>query len=142
MNAEDVEDILALFLSKEYFDKWIEFITDNSVSFSADDGVRKSKDSGNAYSLQQYEIFDQFTVLVENQLNNCCESLGFSSSEFYQTCKILSDSKNTIVEVFCTLVLSSTEFQLFADIMLDACKRGYFIQIIQSWRSTLKSHRK
>lgn len=142
MNLDDtcVEDILALFVSEEYFNKWVMFMTEHSATFLSD--VSCNKDSGNDYTLQQYEVFDIFTDLVELQLKNCCESVGVSTSDFYQTCKTLSDSKNVMVDVFCTLVLSSTEFELFADIMKDAGKRSYYIQIIQSWRTALKSHRK
>jgi hypothetical protein len=139
MDAEDVEDVLGLFLSHEYFDKWILFISDNATLFSRNETCAVS---GNQYTLKQYEIFDHFTELIEGQLNNCCKCLGFSTSEFYETCKRLSDSRNAVVDVFCTLVLSSTEFQLFADIMQDVGKRDYFIQIIQSWRNTLKGQKK
>ena len=136
MNANDVEDVLNLFLSKDYFDKWIAFIDNNCELFS------ESGDGRQDYTLVQYETYNEFNGFVEGQLHNACDTLGFKNEDFLESCKELTDANNPIVDVFCSLVISSTEFQLFADIMTDANKRKYFIQIIESWRTTLKSHRK
>ena len=136
MEAGDFEDVLSLFFSKDHFDKWVNFINSNCDVFVQKEGDRED------FSLAQYEVYEQFNVFVDDQLLCACDSLGYKTADFLEYCKDHSDGADPMVDVFSTLVLSSTEFRLFADVMSDENKRNYFVHIIESWRTTLRSHRK
>ena len=136
MDAAEVEDVLFLFLSNEYFAEWKSYFTNNSATFN------ESSDISSDFTLAQYDIYQRFNDLVDVQLRECCKSLGFSSQIFYESCKLLSSTKNIAVDVFSTLVVASTEIHTFADIMSNDDKRNYFIHVVESWRVTLQGSRK
>lgn len=131
-----VENILTVFLSNQYFQKWKSFLEDNASTYN------KSINNNCDYTHEQYDIYNKYNELLESLLNKCCLEYHVSIQQFYHTCKELNDIHNPIVEVFCTLILSSTEIEMFSDIIQKKDKREYFYHIIESWRVTLNSNHK
>ena len=138
LGSSDVEDIIVMLLSCDYIGKWEKFISDNEHTFS--DGC-----SDCDYSHPQYALFERFSSLVDDQIKECCTKVGYSTSSFHQACRDSMDGPNKgndAAGIFCTLVVASTEFETFADIMSDKNKKKYFFQILESWRISLHKQRK
>jgi len=133
---ELIENILDLFLSNDYFNIWKELLENNTILYN------NNKDIDCDYTHIQYDIYNEYNNLIENQLEKCCMKYNISIKEFYFICKELNNTNNVIVDVFCTLILSLTEIEIFNDIISNIEKRQYFYHIIESWRGTLRSDRK
>lgn len=140
MSVGGIENVIEVFFDGNYMNEWKEFININSKYFH-----KENKE----YDHKHYEIYEEFNNLVENQLINCCERVGYSSNSFFHECKdILNDTKNKnstkyeFINIFCILVIASTEFELFCDLMKDINKQKYYFQIFESWKKTLKTYKK
>ena len=132
MSAGKVERVIKSMLSDECFNEWMVFMNANDSSFN---------NLLSEHSHEQYSIFEQYTSLIEKQLECYCKVNGLTSMEFYQITKdYVDNASSVIISTFCSLILSSLEFQIFYDIMHDPSKRTYYFQIMRGWKSTLISN--
>ncbi len=135
LNLNLVENVICTLFEDNCFSKWEMRVNDDASLFST---VCKEDCE---FSHEQYQLFEKFSGFVEDQLCECCSKYGVSTKEFYNACSLLTGNE-PMVDVFCMLVLASTEFNLYADIMNSDEKRKYYFQIMKSWKVSFLKDRK
>jgi hypothetical protein len=104
------------------------------------DHVFKLDESRNEYALAATEIHKSFHDLVERHLEEALVEVGATSKSFYRLCAEFVDDKDSanIVQILIQLLLGSTDFVIFDDIMRNDQKRSYYFQIIGMWQRTVR----
>jgi hypothetical protein len=119
-----------------YIEQWRSFMDQNEEAFN---GSSQSKEEGGEYGLGATEIHQRFTELVESQLDEVLSQLGLATAEFMTMCSSLEDFEDDgSLQSFLQIVLGSSDFAVFGDIMRSPEKRRYYFQILGMWKSSLK----
>lgn len=101
------------------------------------DRFRISKgDQGAEYTSEQFQSYQQFCDILEDRINQSCSENAVEPQTFMLACRQNIESSPT-VDTFAKILLISTEFQLFDDIMRDLNKRQYMFKIWRDWSDVL-----
>lgn len=133
-NMDKVVSVIEDCLADGRTAEWNNFMVDNAIEF--EDNESKEKSSVIAYTHRHHDIHAEFCSILELQFTENCARHGLSCSEFYDGCRE-NEEKESIVEIFVTLINMSAEFSLFADVMRSREKRDYFFHIIKSYRMSM-----
>lgn len=88
------------------------------------------------FTLQQYEAYQEFCDLLEDRVIGSCGVIGVDAKDFYKVC-CDNQECSPVVSTFSTILLISTEFELFDDVMRDQEKRRYMFKIWRDWGNAL-----
>ena len=126
---EVLEKICSKCLSKHYMDKLISFMNDHEMEYVG----RVSLDG--EYSNENFVLYKQFSSLIEDIVTNACAEESISADFFYKLCS--EEHGTPAFDVLSQVLLISTEFQAFDDVMRDKEKRRYMFNIWRTWGDTL-----
>lgn len=88
------------------------------------------------FTTEQFRIFQRFCDILEKKVAESCMHRSVDPSLFMKAC---TDNLNVseAVNTFAKILLISTEFQLFDDVMRDYEKRRYMFKIWRDWGNML-----
>ena len=123
---------------------------------SDEDARSKLRPPGEEQSLDGTAVHEEFKAAVEKPLVAVIEESGLSEQDFYETAQkyVAGDSAGAgggrggggkhagNLSIFLTLLLSSTDFQLFAEVMTDEAKRSYYLRTLRAWKGAFESRKK
>jgi hypothetical protein len=121
-----ITSIISDSFSDSALEKWELFMEENSMLFS---------DVNEEYSHKHYEIYNEFIELIEGRLEKMCNSCDIELSDFFDECKQYKDVP--AIDVFNSLIILTTEFRAFTDVMSDVNKRRYLFNGIKQWKNYL-----
>jgi len=127
-NLDMIEQVAMNCFSDGVISQWERYMNDNEVYFS-------SNTEENTH--EQYEIYEKYLSLVERIIVNACEDINISQENFHRYCA--RNQNSPTVDVFCQLIVISTSFEAFSDIMKDRSKRSYMFQVFNSWKKTFSN---
>ena len=120
--------------------------------FLSDEEARsKLRPPGEEQSLEGTAVHNEFKAAVEKPLVAVIEESGLSEHDFYETAQKYVAGGDGAGEggkhagnlsIFLTLLMSSTDFQLFAEVMTDDAKRVYYLRTLKAWKGAFESRKK
>ena len=117
--------------------------------FLGDEDARsKIRPPGEEQTFEGTAVHEEFKAAIEKPLVAVIEGSGLSREEFYETAQKYvaagsGESKHSgNLSIFLTLLMSSTDFQLFADVMTDEAKRACYLQTLRTWQGVFESRKK
>ena len=91
---------------------------------------------GSEYTSEQFICYQQFCDILENQVALCCSNQSINPKDFMKVCTSNIDVSPT-VDTFAKILLLSTDFQLFDDVMRDTEKSKYMFRLWRDWSNVL-----
>ena len=88
------------------------------------------------YTSDQFQAYQRFCDILEERVSMSCSNESVDPEAFMNAC-IASIDVSPTVDTFAKILLISTGFQLFDDIMRDVEKRKYMFKIWKDWSNTL-----
>jgi hypothetical protein len=109
----------------------------NTFMDSHSDRFSNDRDTQGAdYTGPQFESYQQFCDIIEDRVIQVCTSLSVDPKSFIDACRD-NIAASPAVDTFAKILLISTEFQLYDDVMRDREKRKYMFKIWRDWSNTL-----
>lgn len=85
------------------------------------------------FSHEQYSVYEGFIALVERRISRfASEYDNMSLEQFFEACR--EHSSVPSVDVFNSIIVLTTQFQAFADVVSDEGKRRYMFDAINAWK--------
>lgn len=120
--------------------EWETYMEQMEDAFCAGDAEIPGDTQGTQFNLAQTEVHRGFEQRVEEGLDGILSRHGLGLEGFLKLCG-QTDSADPRLEgerqafaVFAQVVLSATDFHVFADIMRDREKRRYLFSIMRRYR--------
>jgi hypothetical protein len=123
------ENVVLDMLQCDVINELHNFLNEKSVQFSGDDNV-------DDYSNEDYAIFQEFCNLLESHVDNSCFKLDIDVNDFYDAC---AQQNSGVIDVFSKILLISSDFLTFKDVMRDSEKRSYMFRMWSDWSRALVS---
>ena len=119
----NIEDTIQILISLEQFITEPEFICGVETLLNTNLHLFESGEQ----SIQCYEVFQQFTNLLDKQLQNFINKTGVSEQEVFTNCKNLYEQDPNALTCF-EYIIAASEYKDFLELMLTR-------RDIQNWRS-------
>ncbi len=126
---EVLEKVCTKCLSSYYMDQLVSFMNEHETTYVG----RTSVDG--EHSNENFVLYKQFSSLIEDIVTNACAEENISAESFYKLCS--EEHSTPTFDVLSQVLLISTEFQTFDDVMRDKEKRRYMFNIWRTWGNTL-----
>ena len=123
ISIEQITTVISDSFSEAALKKWEEFMETNEDDFLNISGE---------FSHRHHTIYNDFILLVENRISKICSSMDIEIDDFFDCVKKYENVP--VVDVFNTLIILTTNFESFADVMIDPRKRQYLFVGIKMWR--------
>lgn len=91
---------------------------------------------GSEFTSEQFVCYQQFCDILEDQVAQSCSNESVNPKDFMKVCTSNIDVSPT-VDTFARILLLSTDFQLFDDVMRDTEKRKYMFKLWRDWSNVL-----
>ena len=98
--------------------------------------VRNNKSSKHReYSNTNYNVYQRFSNLMEEIIQDSCSIEHIDIEQFYSNCA--SETLSPAFDVFSKVLLISTDFQTFDDVMRNDEMRRYMFKLWRDWGNVM-----
>jgi hypothetical protein len=126
-------EIISDIVQKDNVERWDRFLERNESLFGDRACLKKE------ISHEQYAVYERFTNMIEDTVEKACSG-RMPHEEFLLF--IRDHQEEPAVDIFSNLMLLSSTFEAFCDMVSDRSKRQYVFSIIDAWRNQLSRSRK
>ena len=92
------------------------------------------------YTHLHHEIYQEFISMIEERIAKKCAAAGINMRKFFEVCKHCE--KTPAINVFNTVIVLTTDFEAFVDVMHDHRKRNFVFHTISQYRNMFTSSHK
>eukprot|EP00164_Ancoracysta_twista_P000255 GFYU01000361.1.p1 GENE.GFYU01000361.1~~GFYU01000361.1.p1 ORF type:complete len:137 (+),score=26.33 GFYU01000361.1:102-512(+) len=131
LTEDEVQLIRRVFtkcMQKEHVAGWEAYMSHNAEAFAGDNGTE--------HKLEYTEIYNGFVKTVEDGIDGILAEEGFTAPDFFELIKMATEEE-AANQAFVSILMSTMDYQTFADLMKSEKQRDYYFHIIKQWHSSL-----
>lgn len=123
----------------EFFDRehteYVITISESKSDLCSDRASMRSGSNNREYTNVNYVIYRRFSNLIEEIIQDSCRIEHVDIEQFYRNCA--AENLSPAFDVFSKVLLISTDFQAFDDVMRNPEVRRYMFKLWRDWGNVM-----